>query len=244
MPIARFNLKRQAAFCYNRRMDTSPGVSPFTKIVVLGMFLSAAAGCARFPEGQTVKVVKELSIEIVFNGSINDDFFYFMPIDIEGGGTGPTPLFPGGTPGQPWVTGSATHYVQFHQGQYTLHRILSLDPFQFQPIGAPISSTPPQDGTLSFTIDLDDLGITADSIDINFIAVDFPFEQTRVLDALGPAGTQILNVDVTIDRTITNTDLGDLEIPDDLLDENGNREPTSDRTRPLDIVDWSVTVDI
>ncbi len=225
-------------------MHAPRGLLSVAKALVLAVLLPVIAGCARFPEGQTVTPVKELSVAVIFNGSINDNFFYFVVIDTDGGGTGPAPLFPGITPGQAWVTGTATHYIQYHQGQYTLHRILSLDPFQSQPIGAPIRYIPPQDGTLSFAIDLNDVDVTADSIDVNFIAVDFPFEQIRTLDALGPSGTEVLNLDTTTDRTITNADLGDLETTNDLLDENGDHQPVTDATRALDIADWSITVDI
>jgi hypothetical protein len=51
-------------------------------------------------------------------------------------------------------------------------------------------------------------------------------------------------VSVIQDDTINNARVGFPEQPDDLLDENGVHVPTTDRTRPLDMTDWSIGIDI
>ena len=207
---------------------------------------SVLAGCARTPSGVATLVLKEMSFEITFSGPINNDYFYFVPLDTSGGGDGPTPVFPGIMIAEAWVTGSATYFVRYHQRQYTVHRIVSLQPFQSDPIGAPIRSTIPDAGstTLRFTIDLNTIAATGESVDVNIIAVDQPSSDTRLLDGLGPRGTDFLNVDIATDRTITNDDVISPELPGDVLDQNGVTQSPTDQTRPLDITDWSITVDV
>jgi hypothetical protein len=210
--------------------------------------IAALAGCARTPAGTPSLTIREMSFQIVFGGPINDNYYYFVAIDTTGGGDGPTPVFPSFTTGEGWVTGSATHYVEYRQRQYTVYRIVSMDPFRSEPIGAPVRSTPPAPGssTLAFTIDLNTIGATSDSVDVNIISVDQPFSDIRLLDGLGPTGTQYLGeVDILTDRTISNTSEGfPLEEPDDVLDQDRVIQTPSDQTRPLDIIDWSITIDV
>jgi hypothetical protein len=212
--------------------------------------LALLAGCARSPEGVSITTPRELAVRIDFAGPINDGYFYFVPIDSTGGGDAPLPVFPGVVTGEAWVTGSATHYVEYHQRRYTVYRITSLQPFRSEPIGSPLRSTPPEPGgkSLSFTIDLNAIGAAGESIDLNIIAVDLPFAQVRTQDALGLQGTQYLpEVDITTDRTITNTEGGiKLEPEEDVLDQNQDFVPgqPNPSTQPLDISDWVITTDV
>ena len=227
---------------YNPRMKRLH----FLRFLILLPVLILIAGCARFPDGTSTTTVREISFQIEFNGPINDNNFYFVPIDTAGGALGPTPVFPGFTTGEGWVTGSATHYVQYHQRQYTLFKITSLQPFIAEPAGVPVRSTLPEFGgrVLNFTLDLNTIAAAGQSIDANIITTDQPFDNVRFLDGLGPGGTDFLTIDITNDRTVTNTDFGTLETAADVLDQNRQRQAPSPLINPLDIVDWRITVDI
>ena len=184
---------------------------------------------------------RELTCTIDFVGAINDNNHYYIAIDATGGGDGPRPGFgPAG-----WLAGSADYYVEYHQGQYTLYRVLSLEPFQSAPIGTPVRYTLPGVGgnRLDFTIDLDAIGAVGSSIDLNIIATDQPFGSVRLLDGLGLMGASFINVDITADRVIANSSLV-LESVGDVLNQDAIVQPISDVTRPIDIADFVVTVDV
>jgi len=249
-----FRIEGRESFCYNPSMKGCPSMVWRLR---LGAFLAAsalAAGCARFPEGTSITTVLEMSFHIDFKGPINDAYFYFIPIDTVGGGEGPTPVFPSpGSAVDEWVTGSANYYVEYHQRQYTLYQIISLHPFESKRIGAPIRSTPPDVGgtTLRFTINLNEIGATGESVDVNFIAVNQLFPDGRLLDSLGDGRigerTQFLILDIATDRTFSNLGPDNPLLPEpenDVADQNGAVQPASDLTSPLDIVDWSITVDV
>ncbi|HUV05100.1 MAG TPA: hypothetical protein VMX94_08330 [Armatimonadota bacterium] len=235
------------SFCYNRRMNgRAPYLSRFAVILILAAALS---GCARSPEGLGPLTPREVSFRIDFDGPINDNYYYFVAIDIAGGGDGPTPVFPGIVAGQGWVTGSATHFVQYHMGQYTVWRITDLQPLRAEPIGAPLRSTPPEVGgkTLGFTLDLNAIGAASEFMDVNIIAIDQPLADVRMLDGLGQQGTEFLILDISSDRTYANTeDTISLEPKQDVLDQNRDLAPRqpNDQTQPLDIVDWTITIDV
>lgn len=214
------------------------------------LFVVLIAGCARTPEGLGPTTIREMSFTIDFDGPINDDYFYYVAIDTSGGGDGPVPVFPVLLVAEGWVTGSATHFIQYHARQYTVNRITSLAPLRSEPIGAPIRSTIPAAGsqTLRFTIDLNALEATGSSVDVNIIAVDVPLSDVRLLDGLGRGGTQFLSeVGILQDRTITNLeDALERESNGDVLDNNQSiflGQPTP-QTTPLDIVNWSITTDV
>ena len=208
-------------------------------------------GCARFPTGVGTTTLREMSFTIDFDAPINDDYYYFVAIDTSGGGDGPVPVFPGvGVPGQGWVTGSADFFVQYHARQYTVNKV-SLNPaFVTSPFGAPIRSTIPDAGskTLRFTIDLNAIGATGPSVDINIIAVSDKEASDRLLDGLGVGGTQFLSeVNIQSDRTITNLeDSLQPETSHDVLDQNQTIVPgqPTPQTAPLDIVNWTITTDV
>lgn len=204
------------------------------------------AGCARFPAGSTSNTIKEMSFHLEFNGPINDNYYYYVPIDTTGSGQGPVPVFPGLTVGEGWVTGSATHYVQYHQRQYTVFRITHLQPFSSEPIGAPVRSIVPEIGSksLQFTVDLNTIAAAGDSVDVNIITTDQPLAGARLLDGLGRNGNDFINIDIKTNRTITNSESLTPETAGDVLDQNTNIQPQNDQTNPLDITDWSITLDV
>jgi len=221
---------------------------PALLIAILSVAL--ISGCARSPVGTVLARVKPLTVNLTFDAPLNDKFHYYTVIDTDGGGTGPIPVFPGIAPGLGWVTGSATHFVEYYRGVFTLCQFVPAGQFvQFRQIGTPISPSVGSQ-TLSFTIDLNDLAVPGDSIDVNFITVgdplDNPLIQHRTIDAVYEGGASVLNVSVTKDDTIDNARLGYPEPPfsDDLLNENGVHVDATDITRPLDIRGWSIGIDI
>jgi hypothetical protein len=202
-------------------------------------------GCARTPVGVTPISVRELSIHTTFAGPINDNYYYYFPIDTTGGGTGPVPVFPGISGNQDWITGSADYYIQYHQRQYTVYKIVNLQPLQFEQMGSPLRYTLPSNNSksLDFTIDLNTINAANTSIDVNIIAVDQPLSNTRMIDALGLHGSDFLNAGITYSRSYTNAELS-IESINDILDNNGSITATTDQTAPLDIADWSISVNI
>ena len=205
------------------------------------------AGCAKFPAGSTSNKIREMSFHITFGGPINDNYYYFVPLDT-GGGLGPVPVFPGITAGEGWVTGSATYYVEYHQRQYTVFRITNLQPFHAEPLGAPVRSTVPEIGgaSLQFTVDLNtiDPDSTLDSVDFNVITTDQPTMGTRLLDALGRYGSDYVNIDIMTPRSFSNSESLTPEGTGDVLNQDMNIQPKNFTTNPLDIADWTITVDV
>jgi hypothetical protein len=187
-----------------------------------------------------------MSFQIDFNGPVNDSDYYFVAIDTTSPlpAVGPVPIFPGSTPGLGWLTGSATYFVEYHGGQYTVNKIISLQPFQSQPVGTPVSAVIPSGGSQSliFTINLSTIGATGQAVNVNIITTNAPFSTPRLLDGLGPTGTDFVNVNITFNQTITDASTGNLEVAGDVLDQNGSVQPPSAVTNPLDIVNWSITV--
>lgn len=219
---------------FDMRLLTLPAVILLTAL---------AAGCARTPADGGLARVRSVTVELAFAAPVNEDMYYFAVIDAEGGGPGPIPVFPGITPGQGWVTGAATHFVEYHQGRFTIYKFLDFNQFQYVQIGTPIRFNAGAQ-SLSFTVDLNDLAITGESLDINFITLDRPFEERRTIDALFHGGASALNLDISRDNTTNNAQVGFIEQPDDLRNENATPVPTTDLTRPLDMTGWSIAVDI
>ena len=215
-------------------------------IVILAILVT---GCARTPSGIGTITLREMSFTIDFDGPIND-YYYFVAIDTSGGDDGPVPIFPGlGTIGQGWVTGSATHFVQYHAGQYTVNRIVSLQPFLSEPIGSPTRFTLPEAGskTLRFTIDLNAVDATGPSVDINIISVSDLNATDRLIDGLGLGGTEFLpEVSILQHRPFTNEDSIQPETAEDVLNENQQIVPgqPTPQTTPLDISGWTIEIDV
>ncbi len=216
-----------------------------TALLIVVLTLVMLSGCARAPKGGPIVAVRAFTVELTLAGPINNAVHYYTAIDVDGGITGPVPVFPGIIPGQGWVTGAATHYVEYTGGQFTLYEFLPKGQFQNAVrIGAPIRSSA-QGNTLSFTIDLNDIAATGQLINVNFITVDDPLGQHRTIDALLVGSASVFPVDITRDDTFNNARLGDAEQPNDLLNENGTGVLTTDTTRSLDMIPgWRIDIDI
>lgn len=198
-------------------------------------------GCARTPSGTVTTPKREITFNIVFNAPINEAYYYFVAIDTTGGGPYPTPVFPDINTGDRWLTGSATHFVRYHQGQYTVFKINNLDSFDITPIGAPLRYDRLNPSALSFTLDLNVIEASNESLDVNIITCDQLSAPSRLLDAIGQSGTQYLEIGITSDHEVINQGI---EPTDDVLDQNGVHQRSSDLTRPLDIKDFTINVDV
>lgn len=210
--------------------------------------MALLSGCARFPSGGQQTSARQLLVNITFNGPIDDNCYYFIPIDVTGSAIGPQPVFPAsdGSTGEEWVTGAATHYVMYHARDYTVYKILTLHPFSSQPIGRPVTYALPDVGgkTLGFTLDLNAIEATGSSIGLNIITLTQLLPDGRLLDGLGPRGTSFLNLDITSSRTFQNQNQTQPEGPNDVMDQNGIFQSPTDRTRSIDIVDWTISTNL
>ncbi|MFP3903865.1 MAG: hypothetical protein ACLFWB_06435 [Armatimonadota bacterium] len=96
-------------------------------VVALGALVS---GCARGgEEGTSVVPRKTISFTITFAGNIDPGSYYYVALDADNddGLDGPVPIAAGPQWENGWGTGSFTHYVEYHLGQYELYRA-DLDP--------------------------------------------------------------------------------------------------------------------
>lgn len=87
--------------------------------------IAALAGCARGGEG-AAPIVPEKVLEVIvrFKAGVADNFYYFVAIDADNdnGADGPLPVAAGPRWENGWGTGSFTHFVEYHLGQYNLYR--------------------------------------------------------------------------------------------------------------------------
>ncbi len=94
-------------------------------LLVIVVAMAILSGCARGGEGQQ-PVVPEKVLEFIiqFNGTIMDNFYYFVALDVDGnnGLDGPVPVAAGPRWQNGWGTGSITHFVEYHQGRYALYK--------------------------------------------------------------------------------------------------------------------------
>ena len=114
-------------------------------LVAVVSLAAMLGGCARGGEGQGAVVPSQvLDVVLRYARPINDAFYYFIAIDADNDpDDGPVPVASGPYWGNGWGTGSMTHYVEYHQGQYQLFRVV-LDPDLTQPGGGivAVSGTP------------------------------------------------------------------------------------------------------
>lgn len=93
-------------------------------LLLLAIAAVLLGGCAR--GGETGSAGPEVVVDLYarYAGPINDAFYYFMPIDTDGdfGQDGPVPVAAGPFWENGWGTGSFSHYVEYHQGQYNVYR--------------------------------------------------------------------------------------------------------------------------
>lgn len=93
--------------------------------LLLALALPLLGGCAR---GSGTSTVPEVVVDFYarFSGTINDAYYYYFAIDADGdfGDDGPVPVAAGPYWQNGWGTGSITHFVEYHQGEYNLYRTI------------------------------------------------------------------------------------------------------------------------
>lgn len=244
------------------------------KAIVWFLLLCAlGTGCARFPSDGGQQSGRRLIITIKVAGRIDPaigNYFFLIngdPATQIGSGMEPVAA-------PPWGNGIAVrpynYFVVWRADvqDYRLYRVDPANEQNFQEIGRPIASIPPnisQDAnTLQFELLLTQIPLpippgqtdppTIESIKFNLIATDkwgnsLSNQDTKIWDALGDARTAQPNrpivLDIRQDRIINNTDRN----PDPT-----NPEPEDDVIRSgaavqenvaipnLDISDWQVEV--
>ncbi|KPJ64728.1 hypothetical protein AMK68_00770 [candidate division KD3-62 bacterium DG_56] len=212
---------------------------------------SLLTGCARSPS-TLPPPVRELTMEIAFAEPANWNYYYFFAIDADGDeADGPVPIIGGG----PFWTGSwfngwgiisntdppeepsdyimyrAGVFQQFHQGTF---------------VGIPFRRSVSDGGRrLSVTIDLDLVTTTINTLDVNFITVDdiIPPQvgMRENYDALGDIGNDYISVPIDYSYQ-SGVDNSTACAGGSSSCENDQEVKPLDLS--LDIVDWSVTVNL
>jgi hypothetical protein len=95
------------------------------RLPLLALALLPLAGCARVGSGGGGQIPEwTLRFIVDFAAPVTDPFYYFVAIDADNdlGLDGPLPVAAGPYWGNGWGTGSITHFIQYHQGQYSVYR--------------------------------------------------------------------------------------------------------------------------
>ena len=218
------------------------------KFIILAAALMAT-GCASSPPG-SVTGGRRLVVQVQVAGEIKSDCYYYFAIDTNGDpNDGPEAVV---GPPNGWGAGTITHYVQFHDGLFSLWKVLGPAPrLNDQNIGQPHNFALPEPNTLWFVIDLDQLELPAppsgasQTIEVNFITTDDGSTPSpgqplpRRWDALGDGSSNtFLSLPLTPGRTVSNTSEGGLEPEGDVRNEQMSTVDKPD----LDIIDWSIEV--
>lgn len=133
-------------------------VTKLALVAVAIMAIAVLGGCARGGTNAAVGPSVVVDFYARYAGPINDAFYYFIPIDTDGdfGQDGPLPVAAGPYWENGWGTGSFTHYVQYHQGQYNVYKVVMAPTLQTpgggitQVGGAPAGFSP---GTSVLTVE-------------------------------------------------------------------------------------------
>jgi hypothetical protein len=152
--------------------------------------------------------------------------------------------------GNGWGTGSITHFVLYHLGNFTVYRFVpGTDLLRADPLGAPFDFNRPEDSPgnrIRVSLDVDaTLGQDVNLINLNIITTDrINIEptslETKVVDALGFTGNQFLTLPLDIAQTFNNQQGTD---PEQAGDVPPALQPGVEQA-DLDIVDWRVEVQI
>lgn len=223
-------------------------------LLLAGLAMLLAAGCARFPEGaDQTQVRRRLTVTFDVAGRINPNYYYFIAIDTTGDpGAGPVPVVSAPF-GNGWGTGEITHYVRYHLGSFEVFRFREGSNLLLpDPLGTPFQFNRPEDAPgnrIQVVLDLDTLRATTDApldrINLNIITTDRidiepTFLATKMYDALGATGNHFVNFSVNVNQTLSNATalFGDPEEAGDLPPQPAPGVEVND----LDLVNWSVEV--
>ncbi|MHB8997443.1 MAG: hypothetical protein ACYC63_19530 [Armatimonadota bacterium] len=160
--------------------------------------LIALSGCARGGEGAVVGPNTVIDFYARFAGPINDAYYYFIPIDADGdlGQDGPVPVAAGPYWENGWGTGSFTHYIEYHQGQYNVYRTLMVPTLTVPGGGilaiggAPSGSAP---GTSLLTVETITFGaVTVDGAGMITAATNTAFQSAGTLTLTTNAAGEVV----------------------------------------------------
>lgn len=173
---------------------------PLLIFVVAALLLS---GCGRGGEGQVIGPQVVLDIYARMAGPINDAFYYFIPLDIDGdfGRDGPVPVAAGPYWQNGWGTGSFSHFVEYHLGQYSVFRV-NLEPVLQTPGGGvtAVAGTPltTDTGTHTLTVGALEYGtVTVNGAGMITAAANNGFQAAGMLALQTNAAGQVLAGTVT-----------------------------------------------
>lgn len=173
---------------------------PLLIFVVAALLLS---GCGRGGEGQVIGPQVVLDIYARMAGPINDAFYYFIPLDTDGdfGRDGPVPVAAGPYWQNGWGTGSFSHFVEYHLGQYSVFRV-NLEPVLQTPGGGvtAVAGTPltTDTGTHTLTVGALEYGtVTVNGAGMITAAANNGFQAAGMLALQTNAAGQVLAGTVT-----------------------------------------------
>jgi len=137
---------------------------------LVGLALAIATlvgGCARGGEGQGPVVPNRvMDLILTFAAPIRDEFYYFIALDADDDvNDGPIPVASGPYWGNGWGTGSMTHYIEYHQGQYQLFRAILAAELRRAGAGlVEVSGTPDTTDAGTYTVAVDQLHLGAATV--------------------------------------------------------------------------------
>ena len=229
----------------------SLGWAGLSRAILAAIGASLLAGCARSPS-TLPPPVRQLNLEIRLAEPANLNYHYFFAIDADGDDSdGPVPVvgagpFGGGEWFTYWGMISDTDppeipsdWVEYHNGYFW-----QVHDGDF--IGIPYRRSVSPDGTrLSVTVDLDQVTRVVTRLDINFITVDSlvappPTPVRENYDALGDMGNDYISV--PIDYSYQSGVDNSTACPGGASCEDDQEVKPLDPS--LDIIDWSVTVNL
>lgn len=231
-----------------------------SNILGLGLALTLAAGCAKFPKEGVGTSTKRLVFNLTYEGEVKENYLYHVAIypstELNPTDQGPIPVL-----ASPWgngfVAGNVRYFVRWssvQSPQFIIYRFEDANLINFREVGIPINfnQVPPDDPgnpnqierrVLRFEIDLDQIATTSAEADtyrsllVNIISVESlgGGSGTRAWDALGnstdPSGVnQWVRIPLNTSRTYRNEDFPGLERRGDVADPS------------LDLIDWAVEV--
>jgi hypothetical protein len=213
------------------------------RILLSILVLVGLAGCARMPaEPGEGAPTRRLTVTMVLAEPISAAYHYFVAVDDDGDpGDGPVPLI--GTPSTPVPPLGVPIVISDTDVPPRYYCWLNANAFkQYRNsvfIGPPFRGQISEDRrTLTFTLDIDQVTTSSDTVEINLITADrlIPPDDPLVpliYDGLGSTGNNYLaDISLRVNATYSNATAAFQEQEGDC--------PLA----PLDIVDWSVEVAI
>lgn len=196
----------------------------FRRLLLAALLVASLGGCAKFQPAGVIDLPRQLlDMRMTVRGAIDDQAYYLFVIDTnERDSDGPEIIAPYTEfLGNGRATGSYTHYVEYHLGRFELFRDQpeqeGVTPPPRTALGQPFFfDSTSSSGTLSCSVDMDELKANSADADIpqlevNFITVNkivLPGEipiDPRQTDGVGTQGTRFISFRVQNGLVIDNT---------------------------------------